>query len=65
MKLRAWDWFWSATSTSISMMSQEAQALTNPGPLKAVIKPETEMGTNPSSLVVRNVIHSIVKRLPP
>lgn len=61
--MRPWDWFWSISSTSISIIPQEAQALPNLGPLKAVVKPEMETGMNPSSLV-RNVIHSTVKSLP-
>lgn len=45
-------------------MSQEAQALPNLEPLKAVINPEMETGMNSGSLVVRNVILSTVKTLP-
>lgn len=61
---RPWDWFWSTSRTSISIMSQEAQALPNLEPLKAVINPEMETGMNSGSLVVRNVILSTVKTLP-
>lgn len=60
--MRPWDWFWSTASTSIRIMSQEAQVLPNLGPLKAVVKPRME--TEMNSLVVTNVIHSTVKSLP-
>lgn len=43
---RSWDWFWSTSRTSVSIMSQEAQALPNLGPLKAVVKPEMEAEMN-------------------
>lgn len=60
--MRPWDWFWSTASTSVRIMSQEAQVLPNLGPLKAVVKPRMETGMN--SLVVTNGIHSTVK-IPP
>lgn len=44
--MRPWDWFWSTSRTSVSVMSQEAQALPNLGPLKAVVKPEMETEMN-------------------
>lgn len=62
--MRAWYLFWFAANTSISIKSQEGQALANSEPLKAVLRPESKTGTNPNSLVVRNVIHSTVKSLP-
>lgn len=42
---RAWDWFWSASNTSISKMSEKTHfrmAFTKPGPFETVIIPETE-----------------------